>query len=156
MRNYTPTGTFTQIEARKQKRFLNVLLTNGGFVERAIRECKTSRRWLNQSLEVDEEFAALFATIRDQNNEKIEEEIYRRAVVGNDKPQVWRGVPTGHYIKEYSDVLLMFYAKANMPGKYRDLPQKGSELTDDELNERIGAWMRKRKDEAPEPTNAVN
>lgn len=156
-RNYIPTSPVADMEARKQKRFLKVLLENGGFVEAAIREVHTSRRWLNQTIDVDEEFAALYTAIRDQNNEKIEQEIYRRAVAGEDNPLVHQGKLTGEFGKRlYSDNLLMFYAKANMPEKYRDLPQKGATISDEELNARISTYMRKRKDDAPQPSEAVN
>lgn len=148
-RNYTPKSPAAEIEGRRRSRFLRTLLENGGFVERAIRECHTSRRWLNEQLE-DESFAELFQAIKDQNNEKIEEEIYRRAVVGHDRPKFNKGVPTGHFEREYSDNLLMFLAKANMPHKYRDLPQKGADLSDDELNARIKSLMDKRKAPAPD------
>jgi hypothetical protein len=160
-RNYTPKDpregglTPEQVNARKQSQFARVLLENGGFVERAIRECHTSRRWLNEQLDNDHEFAALYQAIRDQNNERIEEEIYRRAILGNEKELVHQGYKTGETVREYSDNLLMFYAKANMPGKYRDLPQKGGDLTEAELDERITAWMRKRK-EAEEASTMVN
>lgn len=156
-RNYVPISDPADYNAKKQKRFLKVLLENGGFVEAAIREVHTSRRWLNDQLDTDEEFAALYATIRDQNNEKIEAEVYRRGVSGVDEPLVNKGIPTGHYIKRYSDNLLMFYAKANMPEKYRDLPQKGKEISDEELDARISTYMKKRgKTEAPQPTELVN
>lgn len=164
--------------ARKQKKFLRELLDNGGFVERAIRECKTSRRWLNTQLDTDETFAELFTAIKDQNNEKIEQEIYRRAVLGNPKPVIHLGKVSGHWVdkegnicnpdnpeailvpltvREYSDNLLMFLAKANMPEKYRDQPQgKNATISDEELNERITRWFRKRKDEQPQPEMAAN
>lgn len=157
MRNYTPKGSLDDIEARKQKRFLKVLLENGGFVEAAIREIHTSRRWLNQQLDSDEGFAELFTTIKDQNNEKIEAEIYRRAVTGNEKPLTHLGKLTGESVKEYSDLLLVFLAKANMPEKYRDLPQKGQQLTDEELDARISTYMKKRGKDAPaQPAETVH
>lgn len=147
-RNYIPPDP-NLFNANKQKKFLKVLLENGGFVEAAIREVHTSRRWLNTQLDEDEGFAELFAAIKSQNNEKIEQEIYRRAVVGNDKPLAHKGELTGHYVREYSDLLLVFLAKANMPEKYRDLPQKGQQLTDEELDARISAWQKKRGKDAP-------
>lgn len=157
-RNYIPTTPEHELNARKQSKFLRVLLENGGFVQAAIRECHTSRRWLNDQLDNDEGFAELFAAIRDQNHEKIEQEIYRRAVTGNEKLKFDKGVPTGFHELEYSDNLLMFLAKANMPEKYRDLPQgKGATITDEELNTRISNYMKQRKDEAPPlTTEAVN
>lgn len=154
-RTYTPkdpsAGGLTpeQVNGRKQSQFCRVLLENGGFVERAIRECHTSRRWLNDQLETDDAFAALYQAIRDQNNERIEEEIYRRAVIGVDKELSFQGKLTGHKTKEWSDNLLMFYAKANMPHKYRDLPQGKGNVSDEEMEAKIREYMTRRSQSTP-------
>lgn len=156
-RNYIPTSPEHEFNARKQSKFLRLLLENGGFVQAAIRECHTSRRWLNDQLDNDEGFAELFAAIKDQNNERLEQEIYRRGFQGVDKPLSFRGELTGASIKEYSDNLAMFYAKANMPEKYRDLPQKGKDISDADLDARISAYIKKqRAEETPLTTQAVN
>lgn len=158
---YNPKTALPQevLDQRKKSQFLRELLENGGFMERAIRDCKTSRRFITQQRELDEHFDAAISAIKDMTNERIEEEIYRRAVLGTDKPLSYQGKLTGHSVKEYSDNLLMFYAKANMPGKYRDLPQKGSDLTDEELNTHINKLLDKRgrklKDTEPTAESAA-
>lgn len=51
--------------------------------------------------------------------DRLEAEIHRRAVTGIDVPVYQQGRLVGHR-REYSDLLLIFSAKAEMPGKYRD------------------------------------
>jgi hypothetical protein len=128
---------------RKKKQFLTALLENGGYVQKAVRTAKTSREFVNNQYNTDPDFAMLWETVMELANETIEREIYRRAVEGVDKPLHNKGRLTGpeHVIKEYSDNLLMFLAKARMPHKYRDLPQKGGELTEDEINARLMQYM---------------
>lgn len=132
------------IKARKKTAFLDELLRNGGFVERAIKAVGTSRRFINTEYNEDADFALLWETIVELGNESIESEIYRRAVVGVDKPLSYQGRLTGDIVKEWSDNLLIFMAKARMPTKYRDLPQKGAELTDDEINTQLTRYLEKR------------
>lgn len=129
---------------RKKKQFIAALLDNGGFVQQAVRTAKTSREFVNNQYNTDPDFANLWDTVMELANETIEREIYRRAVIGVDKPLSNKGVLTGHSIKEYSDNLLMFIAKARMPQKYRDAPPKGGELTEDEINARLMQFMEKR------------
>lgn len=134
----------------KRSKFLEALLSNGGFVEAAIREVHTSRRFINESYNEDEAFARLFDTILDVTNERIEQEIYRRAVTGVDKELSYQGKLTGHKTREYSDNLLIFLAKARMPQKYRDQAQKGAELSDEELNAQLAKYLAKRGNKMPE------
>lgn len=129
---------------RKKKQFIAALLENGGFIEQAVRSAKTSRRFINDQYNTDPEFALLWDTVMELANETIEGEIWRRAVVGVDKPLANKGELTGHSIKEYSDNLLMFLAKARMPQKYRDAPARGGELTEEEINARLIQYLEKR------------
>lgn len=129
---------------RKKKQFITALLDNGGFVQQAVRTAKTSREFINNQYNSDPEFALLWETVMELANEAIEQEIWRRAVVGVDKPLANKGVLTGDTIKEWSDNLLMFLAKARMPAKYRDAPAKGGELSEDEINARLAQYLEKR------------
>ena len=137
-------STDPAIRARKKTAFLDELLRNGGFVERAIKAVNTSRRFVNTEYNDDPDFQKLWDTIIELGNESIETEIYRRAVVGVDEPLSYQGRLTGAVIKKYSDNLLMFYAKARMPGKYRDLPQKGDAMSEEELNAALDKYLAKR------------
>lgn len=129
---------------RKKKQFIAALLENGGFIEQAVRTAKTSRRFINDQYNSDPEFALLWETVMELANETIEREIYRRAVVGVDKPLANKGMLTGDSIKEWSDNLLMFLAKARMPQKYRDAKEKGGELSEDEINARLSQYLERR------------
>jgi hypothetical protein len=129
---------------RKKKQFLTALLANGGFVQQAIRTAKTSREFVNNEYNTDPEFAQLFDIVLELANETIEQEIYRRAVTGVEKPLSSKGILTGQSIREWSDTLLIFLAKARMPGKYRELPQKGNEMSDEELNAQLAKYIEKR------------
>jgi hypothetical protein len=50
----------------------------------------------------------------------LEAEAYRRAVEGVEKPVGWYKGRPGGYVREYSDVLLIFLLKGIRPEKYRD------------------------------------
>jgi hypothetical protein len=129
---------------RKKKQFITALLDNGGFVQQAVHTAKTSREFVNNQYNADPEFALLWETVMELANEAIEQEIWRRAVTGVDKPLSNKGVLTGDTIKEWSDNLLMFLAKARMPAKYRDAPARGGELSEDEINARLAQYLEKR------------
>jgi hypothetical protein len=167
-RNYTPKSpengglTPEEVNSRKKSYFLRVLLENGGFKEAAIKQCRTSRRWFNEQLEVDEEFAATVQTIIDITNEQLVAEARRRAL-GYEvrEPLSNKGMLTGEVkvTKQVSDNLLMFLIKGRMP-EYRDGPggKKGVDISDDELNERIRSWLAKKtsKGATIEAGEAVN
>lgn len=137
-------STDPAVIARKKTAFLDELLRNGGFVERAIKTVSTSRHFVNNAYNSDPDFQKLWDTIRELNNEALENEVYRRAVTGVDEPLSYQGRLTGDVIRKYSDNLLMFYCKANMPGKYRDLPQKGDQMSEEELNTALDKHLAKR------------
>lgn len=171
-----------EINSRKKSFFLRVLLENGGFKEKAIKTCHTSRRWFNEQLEVDEEFALAVQTIIDITNEQLLEEARHRAM-GYEEPIVYQGKIQGHYvdrkgnvvgyehpeaklvpasITKVSDSLLMFLIKGRMP-EYRDGPgaRKGMDIGDEELNEAIRRYVAKKGGKAPsalddQPTEMVN
>jgi len=65
------------------------------------------------------EFEERYAAAREEVNDQIEKEIYRRAVLGWDEPVFQGGKKVG-IIHKYDSTLLIFLAKANMPNKYRD------------------------------------
>lgn len=137
--------TPAEVNSRKKSQFLRVLLENGGFKERAIRECRTSRRWFNEQVEGDEDFALAVQTIVDVTNEDLVVEARRRAL-GYEAPIVYKGEITGMKT-EVSDNLLMFLIKGRMP-EFRDGPGahkgKGVDLSDEELNEALRAFLAKK------------
>jgi hypothetical protein len=169
-----------EVNGRKKTRFLRVLLDNGGFKEQAIKECHTSRRWFNEQLELDEEFALAVQTIVDVTNEQMVVEARRRAL-GYKEPIVYQGKIQGQYtnkdgeivgpehpeavltpafVTKFSDNLLMFLIKGRMP-EYRDGPggKKAVDIPDDELNDAIRKYLARKvgkKADLGEVSEAVN
>ena len=64
-------------------------------------------------------FSERYHVAEAQANDAIDAEINRRAITGTLKP-VYQGGKKVGCIREYSDVLLIFLAKARMPHKYRE------------------------------------
>lgn len=164
-----------EVNSRKKSQFLRVLAENGGFKEAAIKECRTSRRWFNDQLNEDAEFAATVETIIALTNESLLMEAHRRAT-GYAEPIVYQGKIQGHYvdkrgnivgpehpearlvpatITKVSDNLLMFLIKGRMP-EYRDGPgKKASDLSDDELNEAIRKWVARKTGQGAKDTDLI-
>ena len=68
----------------------------------------------------DPVFQEALARAEEMAADILEDEAFRRAVEGVEKPTGWyRGKPGG-YVREYSDVLLIFQLKALRPEKYRE------------------------------------
>lgn len=148
-----------EVNSRKKSYFLRVLLENGGFKEAAIRTCRTSRRWFNEQLEADEEFALAVQTIIDMTNEELVMEARRRAQ--GYKEDVWfQGKVVGQKLT-YSDNLLMFLIKGRMP-EYRDGPgaKKGMDISPEEMKEAVRRYLARKGGgkltDDPQPTEAVN
>jgi hypothetical protein len=78
--------------------------------------------------EHDEAFALRYRQAEAEANDRIRAAIYRRAITGIEKPVHHNGRlvvdADGNpvTVREYSDVLLMFYAKSRMP-EFRDRQQ---------------------------------
>ncbi len=68
----------------------------------------------------DPEFQEALKYAREMAADILEEEAFRRAVEGVEKPAGWYKGKPGGYVREYSDVLLMFQLKALRPEKYRE------------------------------------
>jgi hypothetical protein len=74
----------------------------------------------------DEAYAAAFRTAQMMAASKFEDEVYRRAFNGIDKPLVYQGQISKDKngetvtVKEYSDLLAIFALKGLFPDKYRD------------------------------------
>ncbi len=67
----------------------------------------------------DESFRAEWDAVVDKHMDALENEIYRRAYKGCDKPVFYQGEQCGE-ITEYSDTLAMFILKGHRPEKYRE------------------------------------
>lgn len=65
----------------------------------------------------DEMFAKAYAAAEAAGTDVIEEEAFRRAVKGVEKPVYRAGEVVGH-VADYSDAMLMFLLKARRPDRY--------------------------------------
>lgn len=68
----------------------------------------------------DPQFQAGLRIATEMAAEILEEEAHRRAVEGVERPVGWFKGRPGGYVREYSDVLLMFLLKGARPDKYKD------------------------------------
>jgi len=75
---------------------------------------RTHQRWVKN----DPKYASAFAELKDDVVEELEAEVYRRGVLGVERPITVAGERV--MVREYSDRLLMFLLKAEKPEKYRD------------------------------------
>jgi hypothetical protein len=76
----------------------------------------TVRDWYAKDMEG---FKVDFEVAAEEANERIEMEILRRGVEGWEEPVWYKGEEVGK-VRKFSDILLIFLAKARMPAKYRD------------------------------------
>lgn len=90
-----------------------------GVVSRAAKAAKVPRSTYYAWYEQDADFRAAVKEAKAAAVEAMEYEAWRRAVKGVRRPHYYRGQVAG-YIREYSDVLLMFLLKANDPEKYKE------------------------------------
>lgn len=67
----------------------------------------------------DAGYADNFCRAKEVRVEALEDEAYRRAFSGSEKPVFFAGKQCGK-VREYSDTLLIFLLKAANPAKYRD------------------------------------
>jgi len=72
----------------------------------------------------DATFIAAFAIAKEAAADRLEQEAWRRAVNGTDKPVFYKGTKCGN-IRDYSDTLLIFLLKGIRPDKYRETWQGG-------------------------------
>ena len=107
-----------KVTSPKQKRFLNVYRNNGGIITRAAKTANIDRRYHYRWMENDTVYAEAFEEANKEVMETINEEIFRRAVEGIEKPVFYKGERVDT-VREYSDNLLMFLAKRKDP-QYRD------------------------------------
>jgi hypothetical protein len=104
--------------AQLQGAFLSAFAQFGN-VMRACRESGADRRTVYKWKAGDPAFADAFADAEIESVEHLENEAYRRAVEGTDKP-VYQGGALVGTIREYSDTLLTLLLKARAPHKYRE------------------------------------
>lgn len=73
----------------------------------------------------DEAFRKAWQEAADIGTEFLEQEAARRAYHGTLRPVFNKGIRCG-YVREYSDILMMFMLKARRPEKYREGVEEGA------------------------------
>lgn len=104
-------------EARQK--FLRALDASRGNVSEACLAAGMARQSMYDWREADETFRFEWDAIVDKHMDALENEIYRRAYEGTDKPVFYQGEQCGE-VKEFSDTLAMFILKGHRPEKYRE------------------------------------
>lgn len=99
-------------------RFCEVL-TQTCVVGKACEAVGISRQTAYDHRAKDKDFAAAWDEALETAVDTLEQEAWRRAVVGVDEPIVYEGVITGT-VRRYSDELLILLLRAHRPDKYRD------------------------------------
>lgn len=111
----------TQLTPKKDwKEIFLTKLRKSPNVSAAARAAGYSRQWAYQMRENDSDFAAEWDDAIAESMDTAEGEIYRRAVRGVVKRVFYKGMEIDR-VREYSDTLLIFMAKAHRPEKYRDV-----------------------------------
>lgn len=112
-------------EQRKetQEKFLKSFAANGN-VRAACMAAGIDRSTVHYWSEHDEQFSMRYNLAKEDVNDAIRAEIYKRAVIGEERFVTSMGKVVYHdgkplTIREKSDTLLIFHAKSRMP-EYRD------------------------------------
>ncbi len=103
---------------QRKKSFLEIYRQYGNITtaaEMAGLHRSTHYLWLKD----DPEYAAAFDQATEEASERLEQEAWRRAVKGVEKP-VYQGGKRVGTIQEYSDTLLIFLLKGAKPSKYKE------------------------------------
>jgi hypothetical protein len=116
-RKVTPKKTAEKKEQWRES-FLSAL-EDSGRVDLACKAAGIARQTAYRHRQEDPEFAAQWDASKAVAIELLEDEAFRRAYEGTEKPVYQRGVLVGG-IQEYSDTLLIFLLKAHKPDKYRE------------------------------------
>ena len=106
----------------KFPKWMNTFLrayAQSGVISTALRAARVSPYTLKNFRESVPEFDEAVREAGEEAADALEEEAYRRARDGVEKPVFQKGIQVGA-IREYSDVLLMFLLRARRPEKYRE------------------------------------
>lgn len=121
-------GTRPTAEERRvaQETFLKAFANNGN-VRAACMAAGIDRSTVHYWAEHDEPFSMRYTLAKEDVNDAIRAEIYRRGMFGDEEYVTSMGKVVYHdgaplTIRRKSDVLLMFHAKSRMP-EYRDKQQ---------------------------------
>ena len=103
-------------------------------IKRACKVAGVGRSSHYEWMEANPEYLRAFEDAQEDAADNLEAEVYRRAVKGVRKPIGWYKGVAGGYVREYSDLLLMFVLKALRPEKYRERVDVRGSLATIDLN----------------------
>lgn len=104
--------------AFKQRRFLEEFGRHAN-ISLAARASRIDRHQHYEWLQTDSDYAARFAEAHQAACDAIDAEIFRRGVTGVLEPVWFQGQRCGT-VRRYDSTLLIFFAKALQPAKYRE------------------------------------
>jgi hypothetical protein len=110
--------TFHGIPHPKKRAFLAALAECGN-IRIACESAKIDRKTYYNWLDEDDVFKEGALAARDHASDLLEQEAWRRAREGTDKP-VYQGGGLVGTVREYSDTLLIFLLKGNRPDKFHE------------------------------------
>ncbi len=117
-----------KLTKRKLDRFLIVLSQKANVTE-ACEAIGVSNQALYEYKKEHPTFASKWVSTVDQALDKLEQEAWRRACDGVDKPVHYKGERVDT-IREYSDALLMFLLRGHRPNIYRERPPEAPQTID--------------------------
>lgn len=115
----TDESLFPEIANRQQLAFL-VAYQETGNVRLACTVAKVGRSSHYRWLEEDPLYREALELAKNAAADLLEAEAHHRAVEGIEKPTGWYKGKPGGFVREYSDLLLIFLLKGARPEKYRD------------------------------------
>ncbi len=117
--DYTP----QKFDLETQKQFLENF-SEVGVIKKAVKGLDISVRTVYRAKNCSERFRNAFNLAKKVAVENLEEEMYRRAVEGVERPVFQKGERVGA-TKHYSDGLLKFLSKTWAPDKFDSNEEKG-------------------------------
>ncbi len=109
----------TKFTAERQQKFFD-LLSELGNISKACQMVPVTRTTVYKYRLENEEFAAKWKAAEILAGDALEDEAWRRAKDGIQRPLSFKGELTGDVVTEYSDTLLIFLLKGNKQEKFAE------------------------------------
>jgi hypothetical protein len=105
---------------KNQKKIFIQWLGSGVSISKAAQLSRFARSSAYKWRSEDKVFAEKWDDAIEDGSDKLEDEAFRRAVTGTDKPVGFYQGAASSIVKSYSDNLLIFLLKARRPSKFGD------------------------------------
>lgn len=113
-------GAFRHIDHPRKRAFLVALALTGTRVRASDMSGVSRNLVYSPNWQADQDFQEGMKTAERMAADITEDEIHRRAVEGTVRPTGWHKGKPGGFVREYSDILLIFKAKGELPEKYKE------------------------------------